>query len=1184
MISNNFVHLHVHSEYSLLDGACKIKNLIERAKELEMSHLALTDHGVMHGSLEFYQKATAAGIKPIIGVESYITPGSRLDRKGARNDAQIDDLNDRTAYHIVLLAKDLEGYQNIMRLSSIAQLEGFYYKPRIDHEVLKKYSKGLIGLSACLKGEVPSAIIEGNYDKAKAIAQKYLETFGEGNFYLEVQGNGIDKQLIVNEGLRKLSNDLSIPLVATADVHYIHPKDAKTQDCLICIGTKKTLNDPNRFKISTQELYVKSEEQMKEGLPDFLDAIENTKLIADKCNLELKYDGTKLHMPNYEIPPEEKSHEDYLRKLVYQGAKERYGEVTTTVEERLEKELEVILGQDFTGYFLITWDFMNFARREKISVGPGRGSAAGSVVAYSLYITDIDPLEHGLLFERFLNPERISPPDIDTDFSDKRREEVIRYTYEKYGKDRVAQIATFGTIGPKNAVRDVSRVLGLPPSEGDRISKLIPEGLGVTLDQALSEVAELRRIRDQDEIHKELFQHALSIEGMVRQTSTHAAGIIIAPDDLCKFTPLMRGANKDEDVATQYEMKMLESIGLLKMDYLGLKNLSVIDGAVDSICDRYKPDFDIRSIPMDDKKTFELLSMAKTNGVFQLESTGMKEILRQLEPETFSDIVALLALYRPGPLGSGMVDDFIKRKKGEAEIVYDHPTLEPILRETYGIILYQEQVMQIANVIAGFSLGQADLMRRAMGKKNEDILNAMEKDFYNGAKEKNVALSIAQRLWSLIFKFAGYGFNKSHSAAYAVITYRTAYLKAHYTDAFLASLLTTDMNDTNKVVRYVQDCKDQGIEVLPPDINQSKENFTVTDDGIRFGLAAIKSVGAVAVRSIINQRDRNGAYKSLFDFCERAEQKLLNKSLLEGLIRAGAMDSFKHTHASLLDAYPAAIERAQGVLKDKAVGQDSLFGDIFDDEEEDEDTIIILPELKQGEILKDEKKFLGIYITGHPLKEHETEISVFSTDQAGELMEKKELGRVRLAGIASEVKKKKIKSGDIMALMQLEDMSGTVEIAIMPDLLEKKEPILIDESFLVVEGQANQRGDQISVRANNIFTFEESWNQYIREMNVNISADDFDEEKIFNIKGQLLYTPGEIEVVLHVTVPDIGVVAYKLESKVKPSLQLKRSLEDILSDNSVSFTSVNLAPIANRGKNGWGKNGKGGNGNYRRKQ
>ena len=666
MSESRFVHLHVHSEYSLLDGACRLKDLVQMAKDLGMAHLALTDHGVMHGSLEFYQKAVDAGIHPIIGVEAYVAPRSIHDKKGG-GDFNIDDLSDKSNFHLILLAKNMKGYQNLMRLCSIAQLEGFYYKPRIDRTILREYSEGLIGLSACLKGEIPFHLMNGRPDEAEALAREYAEIFAEDSFYLEVQSNGLAEQIKVNEGLRKLANDLSLPMAATADVHYLRPDDHKTQDCLICIGTKKTLNDPNRLRISTHELYLKPGSVMEEQLGDFPGAIENTWKIAEQCELELKYDGSKLHMPNFDIPKEEKSHEDYLRNLVYQGAEERYGEVTQEIKDRIERELDIIIGQDFTGYFLIVWDYMNFARKKKISVGPGRGSAAGSVVAYCLYITDIDPLKYGLLFERFLNPERISPPDIDTDFSDKRRDEVIRYVQEKYGKDRVCQIATFGTIGAKNAIRDVNRVMGLPAAEGDRIAKLVPDGLGVTLKQALDDVPELRRAREQDQVHEELFRHALAVEGMARQTSTHAAGVIIAPDDLWKFTPLMRGADKENDISTQFSMKSVETIGLLKMDFLGLKNLSVIDGAVKIVHERYDPDFDITTIPMDDEKTFDLLARAKSNGVFQLESTGIKEILRQFQPGTFSDVIALLALYRPGPLGSGMVDDFIKRKHGGRE-------------------------------------------------------------------------------------------------------------------------------------------------------------------------------------------------------------------------------------------------------------------------------------------------------------------------------------------------------------------------------------------------------------------------------------------------------------------------------------------------------------------------------------
>ncbi len=1179
MSASKFVHLHVHSEYSLLDGACRLKGLINKAKEYNMSHLGLTDHGTMHGSLEFYQKAREAGIQPIVGVEAYVAPKSRHDKSGGNSNAGIDDLNDRSSSHLVLLAKNETGYKNLMKLSSIAQLEGFYYKPRIDHEVLAEYAEGIIGLSACLKGEIPQLLMEEKLEPSRELAKKYLSIFGEGNFYLECQGNGLKEQDLVNEGVRVLSDELSIPLVATSDVHYLNPEDSVTQDCLICIGTKRTMSDPNRMKIATQELYFKSEDQMKASLKGYEEAVENTALVAEQCNLELIYDGNKLHMPAFDIPPEEPSKEDYLRRLVYEGAEERYGEVTDEIRDRIEKELDIIIGQDFTGYFLIVWDYMDFARKQNISVGPGRGSAAGSVVAYALRITDIDPIKYGLLFERFLNPDRISPPDIDTDFSDKRRDEVIRYVQEKYGEDKVAQIATFGTIGAKNGIRDVARVLGLPAAEGDRISKLIPDGLGVTLQQALDEVPELRRIRDQDSIHRELFEHALKIEGMVRQTSTHAAGVIIAPSELTNFTPLMRGANKEQDISTQYEMKVLESIGLLKMDFLGLKNLSVIDGAVEIIRERYDKDFSIEAVSMEDEKTYELLTKGKTNGVFQLESTGMKELLKKMRPETFTDIISLIALYRPGPLGSGMVDDYVKRKHGEAEIVYDHPTLEPILKETYGIILYQEQVMQIANVIAGFSLGQADIMRRAMGKKKVELLNKMEEDFHKGAEQNGVDRKISTRLWNLIYQFAGYGFNKSHSAAYAVITYRTAYLKAHYPDAFLASLLTTDINDTNKVVKYINDCKDFNLDVLPPDINESNDTFTVTDEGIRFGLSAIKNVGQNAVRSIIRERKENGPFVSLYNFCNRMGAGVINKSTLEGLIRAGTFDSMGHTRNTLLDAYPTVVERAQGMMRDKAIGQDSLFGDFEDEASEPEvNDLAPLPELDKKEILQDEKRLLGLYISGHPLEEYAIETELFGKDKVADLLEQDELGKVRMMGILTDVKKRKTKTGDMMAIMSLEDKTGSMEVAVMPNLLQEREASLIEDAVLVIEGMASQRGDTISVRADKIFTLDEAWARYVSGLDLLLSCDKLDDSLLGHLKHLFVQSRGKEKVMLHVQVPEIGLVKYEVEPEyhIQPSRELSMSLQDLLPKEAIHFRAATISSNGNGNGNGYGYgNGKG---------
>lgn len=1170
-----FAHLHVHSEYSILNGVCRLKPLVAKASSLGMKHLALTDHGVMHGVLEFYQLATSAGLHPVIGVDANVAPGSRHDKTKKEGEYN--------SYPLVLLAKNNVGYENLMRLCSIAQLEGFYYVPRIDKEILREHSEGLIALSGSIRGEVPTLIRRDRMEDAKQCALEYQKMFGDENFFLEVLAKGYTDQESTNQAMKELSKDTSIPLAAAVDVHYLNPEDSKTQDVLFCIGNKKTLDDSNRFQSRTDQMYLKSEDEVRNELTGFEDAIDRTVEIAEQCHLEITFDSTKLHMPNFDIPKDGGTKQEYFRSLVYQGANERYEEITEEVKARIERELDLIIGQDFTGYFLIVWDYMKFARDNGISVGPGRGSAAGSVVAFCLYITDIEPLRYGLLFERFLNPERISPPDIDTDFSDKRRDEVIRYTQEKYGKERVSQICTFGTIGAKNAVRDVARVMGLPPSEGDRIAKLIPDGLGVSLTDALNEVPEMQRIRDSDETYQEFFRLALSIEGLVRNTGTHAAGIIIAPDDLYKFTPLMRGAKKDEDVATQYEMKSLEPIGLLKMDFLGLKNLSVIDGAADIIRAMGEKDFSIDNIPLDDEKSFELLGQGKTNGVFQLESTGMKELLRKMKPNLFTDIIALIALYRPGPLGSGMVDDFIRRKRGEESIVYDHPTLEPILKETYGIILYQEQVMQIANVIADFSLGQADQMRRAMGKKKVDILNAMEQDFYEGAKKKEVSLDIAKKLWNLIYQFAGYGFNKSHSAAYAVITYRTAYLKANYPAAFLASLLTTDMNDTNKVVKYMADAKDFGIDVLPPDVNESLEHFSVCDDGIRFGLAAIKSIGTAAIHEIIKERKENGKYISLTDFCNRAKPGVLTKGLMEALIQAGTFDSFDYNRATMLHAYPTALERAQGMLKDQAIGQESLFGAMDDEETTQDDFIEPLPELPKMQIAKNEKALLGFHLTCHPLDDYQLETRAFAQNRIRELFDLIDSGGekfVRLFGIATKVKLKKIKSGDRIGLFLLDDGTGELEAAVMPSLLEKVSEKLVEESLLIVEGNATARGDELSLRVERIRTLEEGWNSYISEMHVSVPGELLDNDRVNRLQHELKTNAGTVPVFLHFSVPDIGIVDYELNGhSVTASRDLKMAVDVIFDRCELFFRSVQSTPPEPK-KRRYGNGKRNGNGSH----
>ncbi len=1161
MHQSNFIHLHVHSEYSLLDGAARIKDLARTAREKGMEALALTDHGVMYGALEFYQACAKEGIKPILGCEIYTTRGETpcSDRSPILDDEGNKDPNEKGTHHLVLLARDLEGYQNLMRIVAAAHLDGFYYKPRADKDLLRQYSKGLIASSACLAGEIPSHILRDRYEEARKTARVYQEIFGEGNFYLEVQANGMEEQNLVNAACREIGQELGIPLCASSDVHYLKPGDATTQDLLICIGTRKLRDDPARLKIHSQELYLKDGEKMLRQLEGYEEAIDNTVEIARRCNVEIQMDATKVIMPNFELPQEEDDHEVYLRKLVDQGAVERYGEITTEIRARLDKELEVIVGQKFTTYFLIVWDFIRYAREKGISVGPGRGSAAGSVVAYCLRITDIDPLEHVLLFERFLNPERISPPDIDIDFSDLRREEVIRYVQEKYGHDRVAQIATFGTIGAKNAVRDIGRVLGLPAVECDRIAKLIPDTLGIKLEQAIKETPELQAEQRKGGVYKDLFEHALAVEGMARQVSTHAAGVIIAPKPLTAYTPLMRGANKESDVSTQYSMKSLEQLGLLKMDFLGLKNLSIIDRTINLVRQTRGEEIRLEALPLDDLQTYELLSRAKTNGIFQLESTGMKDILKKLGPNQFSDLVAILALYRPGPIGAGMVDEFINRKHGKVEITYDHPSLEPILNETYGIILYQEQVMRIASVIAGFSLGQADIMRRAMGKKNEELLKKMEAEFIQGAKTKEVSVEIAQKLWNLIFHFAGYGFNKSHSAAYAMVTYRTAWLKAHYPKEYLTSLLTADMGDTNKIVKYMADCKEMGIVILPPDINLSGEDFTPTPEGIRFGLAAIKGVGHAAVRSILEERDKNNEFRSLQDFCDRAEPNTLNRGLMEAMIRAGAFDSLNHSRRTLIANYENCLAKAQGMLKDKRVGQFSLFGDAADEPEAIVDDFSELPEYEADAILKDEKALLGIYLTGHPLAEYAEELKLFANATAESLQEDNaDLQNLRIAGIITEVKKRITKSGSRMAICQVEDLTGVIEIAIMSNLLDEKSDIIIEDQVVVIEGVGSHRGDSVSVRAERLSTLSEAWNNVVDSVHVRLISTGLSEQQLKALREIIEQNSGKAKLYVHLVVEGLGEVVIETVSglRVAPSPQLRSTLEELFEENTVSFNGI----------------------------
>ncbi len=1046
-----FVHLHLHTQYSLLDGANQIDPLIRQVKTFGMPAVAITDHGNMFGAVEFYQKAQAGGVKPIIGCEAYLAPGSRLAREGhlAHNDY----------YHLILLAASRTGYQNLIKLVSKAYLEGFYYKPRMDKELLQQHHEGLIALSGCLSGEVPYLIGQKDLEGAIRTAGEYREIFGKDSYYLEVQANGLEHQRIANRGLVEIHQKLGIPLVGTNDCHYLKKEDARPHDVMLCLQTGKTLNDPNRLRFDTDQLYVKSTEEMVTEFAELPEAVGNTCRVADQCDLNLAFNQS--YLPHYQVP-EGYTRESYLEKLATQGLADRLRERPSTVpteayQARLREEIMVICTMGYAGYFLIVWDIIKFARSRGIPVGPGRGSAAGSLVAYALLITDLDPLVYHLIFERFLNPERVSMPDIDMDFCMDRRGEVINYVIDKYGKDHVCQIITFGTLGAKAAIRDVGRVMEIPYAEVDRVAKLVPPQLNITLAEALAQEPRLREQTDTDPKIGELMTVARSLEGLARHASTHAAGVVISQEPLTDHVPLYKGAN--DEIVTQYSMGDVEKIGLVKFDFLGLKTLTMVNQAVRLINAAGHP-LDLARLPLDDHATYTLLSSGRTAGIFQLESPGMRNLLMRIKPENFEDLIAILALYRPGPLESGMVDDFIKRKRDPSKLAYDPPALEPILKDTYGVIVYQEQVMAIANRLAGFSLGQADLLRRAMGKKKPEEMEKQKAQFIQGAKKHHLSDKKAEKLFDLMAHFAGYGFNKSHSAAYALVTYQTAYLKAHHRTDFMAALLTSEMGNADKMVGYFTECRDLGIRVLPPDVNQSQKNFTVVEGDIRFGLAAIKNVGEGAVESILGTRHATGPFRSFLDFCHRIDLRKVNKRVLEGLIKVGAFDSTGARRAQLMAVLEQAIEEGAAAQREREHGQTNIFG--HGAETDSGPTAFVdpplpdLPEWDQGQKLKYERELTGFYITAHPLAQYEAAIQRFATTTMEGLSEVADGHEVKLCGIITTVKPMVTKRGDRMAYFQLEDRHGLVEVIAFPDLYKAASAHIAPESLVQVTGTVDR--------------------------------------------------------------------------------------------------------------------------------
>jgi len=1092
-----FTHLHCHTEYSLLDGAARINELVKTAAQMGMDSLAITDHGVMYGIVDFYKACQKQGIKPIIGCEVYVAPRTRHDRI-----PKVDD----NLYHLVLLAENQRGYRNLLQLVSLGFTEGFYYKPRVDKELLAEYSEGLVALSGCMAGEIASHIIKGDDVQAAASAAEYLDIFGRGNYYLELQDHGLEEQRVANRGLLQLHRKTGIPLVATNDVHYVLKEHAEMQDVLLCIQTGKTVDDPTRMKFQSQELYLKSEQEMAVLFGELPDAMANTRQIAERCHVSLEFG--KLHLPEYKVP-EGHTPDSYLRELCLEGAKRRYGEMSEKVRQRLDYELDVIKQMGYSTYFLIVWDFIHFARQNNIPVGPGRGSAAGSLVAYALGITNIDPLKYGLLFERFLNPERVSMPDIDIDFCFEKRGQVIEYVTKKYGSERVAQIATFGTMAARAAIRDVGRALGMPYGEVDRIAKLVPGELHITIEKALQDSPELRQIYEEDEQVRKLIDMAALLEGMPRHASTHAAGVVITRQPLTHYLPLYKAA--DGPLTTQFAKDQVEELGLLKMDLLGLRTLTVIADTVRMIRENRNVEIDIDNIPLDDAKTFELLGHGDGVGVFQLESSGMRAILRELKPEVFEDIVALVALYRPGPLGSGMVEDFIKSKHGEKKVQYLHPKLQPILKDTYGVILYQEQVMRIASDLAGFTLGEADLLRRAMGKKKPEIIAGLREQFIEGAAKNGIDADVAGQTFDLMEYFAGYGFNKSHSAAYAMISYQTAYLKANYPVEYMAALLTSVKDNTDKVAFYIEECRRMGIEVLPPDVNMSGVDFTVEGNKIRFGLAAIKNVGHGAVKSIIEAKNHFGPYKSFADFCQRMDTRIINRRVLENLIKSGALDSLGHFRSQMLAAVDAGLGLAQLAQRDRQNGQLSLL-DFWGDEIKSTLNVEMpdVQEFTPGELLALEKEALGLYVSGHPLSEYRDAIRSAATHHVANLPELEERSEVVVGGLLTAVKKITTKRGESMAFASLEDLTGVVELVVFPRAFKQFSPMLKVDTPLLVRGFASTNGENAKIIVESIepLTKRHSGELYLM-------LDDTRRELVLRVKTVLRAFPGECPVYIY---------------------------------------------------------------------
>ncbi len=1174
-----FVHLHFHTSYSLLDGLCQIEATMDRAAELGMTAVAMSDHGVMYGMIEFYKAAKAKGIKPIIGCEAYLAHGSMHHKQ--RQPGQTGQ-----TFHQLLLAENEEGYRNLTHLITRAHLEGFYYKPRIDRELLAQHCRGLIATSTCFKGEIPQRILAGDMDGALELAGLYRDMLGPDNFFLEIQDHGIPEQRTILLGLIEIHKKTGIPLVATNDVHYLRKEHAEAHDVMLCLQTQTVMSDPKRMRYSSNEFYMKSGEEMWQLFKEFPEALTNTVAIAERCNVEFAL-NKDLHFPLYDVPTDQ-SPKAYLKERIKEGLKERYqiedvdnpaNEQEVAIRKRYEHELSVIETTGFINYFLVVWDFINYARQHHIPVGPGRGSGAGSMVAYALGITGIDPLQYNLIFERFLNPERVSPPDFDIDFCQARREEVIDYVKEKYGRDTVAQIITFGTLGAKTVIRDLGRVLEIPFAYCDRLAKMVPEDPKMTLKKALEENPEFKATVETEEQAALIMKYARILEGNPRNPGTHAAGVILGDEPLINLIPL--AMDKDEQVVTQYEMKPLEEIGLLKLDFLGLKTLTVIQEAVEHVKETTGVELDMAHLPMDDEKTFALLNRGDTVAVFQVESKGMRDLLRRIGLSRFEDLIAMIALYRPGPMN--MLDDFIARKHGKVDIQYDHPLLEPILKETYGVMLYQEQVQFAANSLAGFSLGQGDILRRAMGKKRPEEMAKQRDAFIQGCQQTNkISEKIAARIFDNIERFAGYGFNKSHSAAYAILSYQTAYLKAHYPACFMAAVCSCDMNNADKLPVFIAEAQEMGLEVYPPNVNESHVRFKPENDGIRFGMAGIKNVGVGAVESIIRERETHGPFEGLVDFCARMGGQNVNKKVVESLVKSGAFDFTKMSRARLFNGIEFAIQRAAAELKDQQAGQTSLFDMLDAPAEADESKAVqseALPEVPpwpSSQMLAAEKELLGFYISGHPLTEHAWALEHFSLARFNDLATLPARTVTRIGGLVTQLNKRFTKkSKEPFAIFQLETLEGAFEVVAFPNTYREYGLYLEENAPAFVCGEI-QHGEGLKIHAAEIYSLPEIHKHFTQRVSLHLTHVHVTDELIGQLKTILRQYPGDTPITCCLIYPEgqkVFITADRLY-RVNPCEELIEKLEHVLGEDSVYLDILRTPckrPQTRNGGRRWGQ-------------